>query len=65
VLPVTATVGGQAATVQYAGGAPTFVAGMMQVNIQVPGGLTAGAAPLVLRVGGTASQPGVTIYVSN
>jgi uncharacterized protein (TIGR03437 family) len=33
VLPVSVTVGGIPATVQYAGGAPGEVAGLMQVNV--------------------------------
>ena len=35
-LPVTATIGGIPATVQYVGGAPGGVAGFMQVNLQIP-----------------------------
>jgi len=47
-LPVTATVGGRPATVQFAGLAPGFV-GLYQVNVQVPTGVAPGsAAPLVL-----------------
>jgi uncharacterized protein (TIGR03437 family) len=38
-LPVTATVGGQNAPVKYAGGAPGLVAGVMQVNVQIPAGI--------------------------
>jgi uncharacterized protein (TIGR03437 family) len=65
VLPVTATIGGRAATVQYAGGAPRIVAGVMQVNLQVPSGLAAGAAQIQLRVGSTTtSQANVTVFVT-
>lgn len=64
LLPVSATIGGRPATVQYAGGAPGFVAGLMQVNLQVPGGLAAGAATVQLRVGSTTSQANVTLYVT-
>ena len=38
-LPVTVTVGGQDAPVKYAGGAPGLVAGVMQVNVQIPAGI--------------------------
>jgi uncharacterized protein (TIGR03437 family) len=34
----------------------------MQVNVVVPGGL-AGAVPVVITVGGVASQSGVTVMV--
>jgi uncharacterized protein (TIGR03437 family) len=59
---VTVTLGGVAAEVRYAGGAPGLIAGVMQVNVVVPGGL-AGAVPVVLTVGGVASQGGVTVAV--
>jgi uncharacterized protein (TIGR03437 family) len=65
VVPVTVTIGGQRAVVQYAGGAPGLVAGLMQVNVQIPNGIPSGEAAIVLRSADTASQPGVTIYVSN
>jgi uncharacterized protein (TIGR03437 family) len=66
VLPVTATVGGATATVQYAGSAQGLVDGVVQVNVVVPAGTAAGAAiPVVVRVGSSDSQPGVTIAVSN
>jgi uncharacterized protein (TIGR03437 family) len=62
VAPVTVTIGGVSAEVRYAGGAPGQIAGLMQVNVVVPGGL-AGAVPVVLTVGGVASQGGVTVAV--
>jgi uncharacterized protein (TIGR03437 family) len=62
-LGVTATIGGRPATVQYAGGALNVVAGVMQVNLQVPSGLTAGPQPVIIQVGGVPSQSGVTIVV--
>jgi trimeric autotransporter adhesin len=63
-LPVTATIGGKTATVSYAGAAPSSVAGVWQVNAQVPAGLSAGPVPVLVTVGGVPSQPGVTITVS-
>jgi len=60
-LPVAATIGGKAATVQYAGGAQSVVAGVMQINLVVPSGLTPGPNPVVLTVGGVSSPAGVTI----
>jgi uncharacterized protein (TIGR03437 family) len=51
-LPVSATIGGFPATVQFAGEAPGQVAGLMQVNLQVPSGVqTGGYVPVVLQVG--------------
>ena len=61
---VTATIGGVNATVLYAGGAPGDVAGILQVQLQVPTVPAAGAAaPVVLNIGGAASQAGVTMAV--
>jgi len=61
--PVTATMGGQAAQVLFAGLAPGF-AGLYQVNVLVPTGIPAGNdVPLVLTVAGQQSPP-VTIYVA-
>ena len=66
VLPVTATVGGASATVQYAGSALGLVAGVIQVNVVVPAGTAAGAAvPVSVQVGTNSTQPNVTIAVSN
>jgi uncharacterized protein (TIGR03437 family) len=54
--PVTATVGGINAPVQFAGLAPGFV-GLYQVNVQVPAGVAPGpAVPLVLSQGGVSSN---------
>jgi uncharacterized protein (TIGR03437 family) len=62
-LAVSATVGGKSVSPQFAGGAPGIVAGVIQVNVQIPTGLTAGAVPVVLQVGSSSSPSGVTIYV--
>ncbi len=60
--PVTVTVGGRAAQVLFAGLAPSF-AGLYQVNVLVPAGVTPGAAvDLVLTVAGRSSNP-VTVAV--
>jgi uncharacterized protein (TIGR03118 family) len=60
VAPVTATLGGQAATVVYAGSAPGQIAGVMQVEIVVPAGAGTGPVPLVLTVGGVSSSTGAS-----
>ena len=62
VAPVTVRIGGVAVEVRFAGGAAGQIAGVMQVNVVVPAGLT-GAVPVVLTVGGVPSQGGVTVAV--
>lgn len=58
---VTGTVGGLAADVLFAGMAPGF-AGLCQVNLKVPAGVT-GAAPVTVTVAGVASNT-VVVWVS-
>ena len=63
--PVTATVGGINAQVQYAGGVPGLVAGVLQVNVQIPQGVAGGdSVPIVLNIGGKPSQATVTLAVT-
>jgi uncharacterized protein (TIGR03437 family) len=62
--PVTATIGGVNAPVLYAGGVPGLIAGVMQVNVQVPPGVAPGSAvPIVISVGGKPTQTGVTLAI--
>jgi len=62
--PVTATIGGINAYVQYAGGVPGLVAGVLQVNVLVPQGVASGGSiPVVLTVGGQSAQGGVTVAI--
>jgi len=61
---VTATIGGKPANVTFSGGAPGAVAGVIQVNAQIPAGITAGNAPVVITVGTSNTQTGVTIAVT-
>jgi uncharacterized protein (TIGR03437 family) len=49
--------------VQYAGAAPGNVAGLFQVNVQIPAGAGTGDVPIVIQVGDAKSQPGMTISV--
>lgn len=60
---VSVQVGGQDAVVLYAGAAPFLVAGVLQINIQLPPGVTGASLPLVVTIGDAASQPGVTVAV--
>jgi uncharacterized protein (TIGR03437 family) len=71
--PITVTIGGIPAKINYAGGAPGIVQGVMQVNAQIPSGLPAGNAAVVVTfavptpccAGSTLqSQAGVTVAVS-
>jgi len=63
-LPVAVSIGGQPAQLQYFGGAPGEIAGLMQINAVIPNGIQTGSAvPVVLTVGGAASQAGVSIAV--
>jgi uncharacterized protein (TIGR03437 family) len=65
VLEVRATVGGIPATVQYAGGAPGQIAGLMRVDVQIPGGVQPGGyVPVILQVGDRSSSPAVWIAVA-
>jgi uncharacterized protein (TIGR03437 family) len=60
---VTATVGGVSAEVLYAGGYVGGVAGVIQVNLQLPPGVTGGAVPVTLNVGGANGQAGITVAI--
>jgi uncharacterized protein (TIGR03437 family) len=63
-LSVSARIGGIDAEVLYAGAAPGLAAGVLQANLRIPMDVAVGdAVPIVLVVGGIASQPGVTLAV--
>ncbi len=62
-LPVAVQFGGIDAKVLYAGPAPGEVAGVIQINAKLPAGVASGAVPVTVKVGGEASQPGVTVAV--
>jgi uncharacterized protein (TIGR03437 family) len=52
----TLTVGGQPATISFAGLAPGF-AGLLQINATLPSGLAAGpTVPIVLTIGDASSS---------
>jgi uncharacterized protein (TIGR03437 family) len=63
VLPVRITVAGKEAKVTYAGSAPGLVAGISQINFQIPEGLKSGDAAVVAIAGDFASAPAATIAV--
>jgi uncharacterized protein (TIGR03437 family) len=61
--PVTATIGGKNASVVYSGLAVGF-AGLYQVNVIVPAGLS-GSQPVIVAAGaGNLSRAGVTLFVT-
>jgi uncharacterized protein (TIGR03437 family) len=62
-MPWTATVGGQAARVTYSGSAPDSIAGLFQVNVQIPSGLAPGIYDLVIKAGAFTSRSGLTVAV--
>jgi uncharacterized protein (TIGR03437 family) len=62
-LPYSATVNGESAKVVYAGSAPGLVYGVDQFDVQLPTDAPAGAQNIILTVGGSASQPDVTVFV--
>jgi uncharacterized protein (TIGR03437 family) len=60
--PVSLMIGGVAAEVTYAGGAPGYPAGLMQINAVIPSSIPPNVAtPVVLTIGTVNSQPGTTI----
>jgi uncharacterized protein (TIGR03437 family) len=62
VQNVTATVGGQPATVAFAGAAPYFIDGLVQLNLIVPSGMH-GTVPLIVTVGAAATPATATLAV--
>jgi uncharacterized protein (TIGR03437 family) len=63
-LPVSVKIAGIDANVEYAGGAQGLIAGVIQIKARVPAAAAAGTAvPLVVSVGDSASQPGVSIAI--
>jgi uncharacterized protein (TIGR03437 family) len=63
-LPASVTFGTIASpNITYAGVAPDEVDGLLQIDAQVPSGLTPGNVPIVVTIGKTPSQAGLTIAV--
>jgi len=60
----TVTIGGQPATVQYAGPMGGGMLGVLQMNVVVPSGSTTGnSTPVSVTIGGVSTQAGMTIAV--
>jgi uncharacterized protein (TIGR03437 family) len=61
---VAVTIGGFDAKVSYSGGVPSSIAGLTQINAEVPAGVTPGSkVPITVKIGGVTSSAGVTIAV--
>jgi uncharacterized protein (TIGR03437 family) len=64
VLPVKVQIAGEDANVLYAGAAPGEPAGVIQVNARIPADVSRGTnVPVIIIVGGTSSQAGVTVAI--
>jgi uncharacterized protein (TIGR03437 family) len=64
-LPVSVTIGGVDANVSYAGGVPGSVAGLIQINAEVPVAVRPGSGiPVTISIGGVSSTSGVTMSVN-
>jgi uncharacterized protein (TIGR03437 family) len=61
-LPVTVQIGGQTAQVLYAGAAPDFVAGVLQLDVQIPTGVT-GTVPIQVTVGTASTPSGLNVSI--
>jgi uncharacterized protein (TIGR03437 family) len=63
LLAVGVTIDGLPALYVYSGEAPGMVAGMMQLNVQIPASAPSGNLPITVSIGGNISQNGVTVSV--
>ena len=61
LLPISVTIGSQPAQWTFAGEAPGFVSGVLQLNVVTPTNIAAGNQPIVVTIGGNPSQQGVTV----
>jgi uncharacterized protein (TIGR03437 family) len=58
------TIGGVTAVVKYAGAAPASVAGLTQINVEVPAGVQSGRGlPVVIKIGNSSSSGAATVSV--
>ena len=62
-LPIQVRINGQPALYVYAGEAPGEVAGLMQLNVQIPSNAPSGNLSITVSIGGNVSQNGVTVSV--
>jgi uncharacterized protein (TIGR03437 family) len=61
---VSVTIGGLPCPTNFAGAAPGFVSGLLQINAQVPAGVTPGpAVPVQISIGSASSPMTITVAV--
>jgi uncharacterized protein (TIGR03437 family) len=63
VQPIQVWINGQQALYMYAGEAPGMVAGVMQINVQIPASAPSGPLSIQVSIGGNISQTGITVSV--
>ena len=63
VQSIQVSINGQPALYTYAGEAPGMVAGVMQLNVQIPSTVHSGNLSITVSVGGNISQSGITVSV--
>jgi uncharacterized protein (TIGR03437 family) len=63
LLPIAVLINNQPANYTFAGEAPGFVSGVLQLNVQIPSNAPSGNLPIVVSIGGNSSQNGVTVSV--
>jgi uncharacterized protein (TIGR03437 family) len=61
--PVSATIGGVNAPVEFIGAAPGLVTGVVQANLRVPAGVSGSNLPLSITINGVTSPTGPTVAV--
>jgi len=63
LLAVGVLINGLPALPVYAGEAPGYAAGLMQLNVQIPANAQPGNLSIQVSIGGNFSQTGVTVSV--
>lgn len=63
VLPIAVKIGGVPASVVFEGEAPGIIAGVLQLNVTIPPGVSSGANPVVVTIGNNSSQANLTVSV--
>ena len=63
LMPVTVTIAGRNAQLQYFGASPENVAGVIQINAYIPPDCPSGNVPVAFAVGPYASPENVTVAV--
>ncbi len=63
IASISVQIGGIDAVVTYAGAAPGFPAGVMQINVRVPPTVASGVQEILLKAGNVVSPAGVTVAI--